>query len=142
MHDDCSQTLKTRTTMRIEVASIFVEDQQKALDFYTRVVGFEVQKDAPMGEDRWLTVSSPDGVDGVELLLEPNRNPIAKTYQSALKESGIPATTFGTEDIHAEVERLKEAGVDFSVELTEAEWGSYAVFDDTCGNLISIAQHH
>lgn len=126
--------------MRIEVASIFVKDQQKALEFYTEVVGFELKTDAPMGDDRWLTVASPDGVAGVELLLEPNRNPIASTYQSALYESGIPATTFGSDDIESEVARLKEAGVEFSVELTTAEWGSFAVFDDTCGNLISIHQ--
>ncbi len=126
--------------MRIEVASIFVEDQQKALEFYTDVVGFQVKTDVPMGEDRWLTVGSPDGIEGVQLLLEPNRNPIAKTYQSALYESGIPATTFGTDDIDAEVEKLKAAGVEFRVEPTSADWGSFAVFDDTCGNLISIHQ--
>lgn len=126
--------------MRIEVASIFVNDQQKAMEFYTEVLGFEVATDAPMGEDRWLTVTSPDGVDGVELLLEPNSNPIASTYQSALYESGIPATTFGTDDIEAEVARLEEAGVEIRVEPQSSDWGSFAVFDDTCGNLISIHQ--
>ena len=124
--------------MRIEVASIFVDDQQAALDFYTNIIGFEVKTDAPMGEHRWLTVTSAEGAVGVELLLEPNANPIAQQFQTALKTAGIPATTFGSADLEAEVARLKAKGVVFTVEPTRQDWGSFAIFDDTCGNLISL----
>ncbi|WTY93310.1 VOC family protein [Sphaerisporangium sp. NBC_01403] len=126
--------------MKIAVTSVFVDDQAKALAFYTDILGFAKKQDVPVGEDRWLTVASPAGPEGVELLLEPNGNPIATTYQQALFESGIPATLFATDDIHAEFERMKALGVVFTMEPTEMGPVTQAVFDDTCGNLIGLAQ--
>ncbi|MER5420069.1 VOC family protein [Streptosporangium roseum] len=126
--------------MKIAVASVFVEDQSKALAFYTEVLGFEKRQDVPLGDARWLTVASPAGPDGVELLLEPNGNPIAKTYQQGLFEAGIPATTFAVDDIHAEYARMTGLGVVFTAEPVEAGQVTSAVFDDTCGNLIGLHQ--
>ncbi len=126
--------------IKIAVTSVFVEDQAKAHAFYTDVLGFATRQDVPLGEARWLTVASPAGPEGVELLLEPNGNPIAKTYQQALFESGIPAALFATDDVHAEFERMKALGVVFTMEPTEMGPVTQAVFDDTCGNLISLAQ--
>jgi predicted enzyme related to lactoylglutathione lyase len=126
--------------IKIAVASVFVDDQSKALAFYTEVLGFEKKQDIPLGEARWLTVASPAGPDGVELLLEPNGNPIAKTYQQALFESGTPATMFAVDDIHAEWARMKELGVVFTMEPTAMGPVTSAVFDDTCGNLINLTQ--
>ncbi|WP_405143724.1 VOC family protein [Sphaerisporangium sp. NBC_01403] len=126
--------------IKIAVTSVFVDDQAKALAFYTDILGFAKKQDVPVGEDRWLTVASPAGPEGVELLLEPNGNPIATTYQQALFESGIPATLFATDDIHAEFERMKALGVVFTMEPTEMGPVTQAVFDDTCGNLIGLAQ--
>ncbi|MER5324197.1 VOC family protein [Streptosporangium roseum] len=126
--------------MKIAVASVFVEDQSKALAFYTEVLGFEKRQDIPLGDARWLTVASPAGPDGVELLLEPNGNPIAKTYQQGLFEAGIPATTFAVDDIHAEYARMTGLGVVFTAEPVEAGQVTSAVFDDTCGNLIGLHQ--
>ncbi|WP_207621001.1 VOC family protein [Streptosporangium minutum] len=126
--------------MKIAVASVFVEDQSKALDFYTGVLGFEKRQDIPLGGARWLTVASPAGPDGVELLLEPNGNPIAKTYQQGLFEAGIPATTFAVDDIHAEYARMTRLGVVFTGEPVQAGPVTSAVFDDTCGNLIGLHQ--
>ncbi|MEV7966810.1 VOC family protein [Sphaerisporangium sp. NPDC088356] len=126
--------------MKIALTSVFVDDQAKALAFYTDILGFAMKHDVPVGEDRWLTVTSPAGPEGIELLLEPNGNPIATTYQQALFESGIPATSFATDDIHAEFERMKALGVVFTMEPTEMGPVTQAVFDDTCGNLISLTQ--
>jgi predicted enzyme related to lactoylglutathione lyase len=126
--------------IKIAVTSVFVEDQAKALTFYTEVLGFEKKTDVPAGNARWLTVASPAGPDGVELLLEPNGNPIAKTYQQGIFEAGIPATTFAVDDIHAEYARMKELGVVFTMEPTQTGPVTGAVFDDTCGNLIGLHQ--
>src|SRR4051812_49128626 len=106
-------SIHQETLMQIKLASVTVEDQDSALRFYTTVLGFVKKTDIPMGEFRWLTVSSPEGVEGVELVLEPMGFPPAKTYQKALFDAGIPATAFITNNIHAEYERLKEHGVRF-----------------------------
>ena len=117
-----------------------VDDQGKALRFYTEVLGFDKKEDIPVGEARWLTVVSPQAPDEAELVLEPNSNPAAKTYQRALFEQGIPLTAFAVEDIRSEYERLKESGVVFRSEPTSMGPVTLAVFDDTCGNLIQIYQ--
>lgn len=122
--------------MLIKLTSIFVDDQKKALKFYTDVLGFVKKNEIP--EVRWLTVVSPDDPDGVELLLEPNDNPASKTYQQAIYEQGIPVTAFASKDIQDEVKRLKEKGVKFTTEPMEAGGTTIAVFDDTCGNLIQL----
>ena len=124
----------------IAVTSVFVEDQDKALAFYTEVLGFEKRHDIPLGEARWLTVAGAAGPHGVELLLEPNGLPIAKTYQQGLYEAGIPATTFASDDIHADFTRLRERGVVFRFEPAPAGSAIAAVFDDTCGNWIGLHQ--
>ena len=124
----------------IAICSVFVDDQDKALRFYTDVLGFVKKTDVPVGQFRWLTVVSPDGPEGVELLLEPNDNPAAKAYQASIYEQGIPATTFAVDDLSQEYERLTKLGVAFRVEPTATEWGTNAVFDDTCGNLIGLHQ--
>ena len=126
--------------MRIKITSVFVEDQEKALQFYTEVLGFQKKMDMPAGDFKWLTVVSPEEPDGVELLLEPNDNDAAKTYQKKIYEQGIPITSFVVDDIQAEYERLKKHGVEFSVTPTEAGPVTFAIFDDTCGNLIQISQ--
>jgi catechol 2,3-dioxygenase-like lactoylglutathione lyase family enzyme len=126
--------------MRIKLTSVFVEDQEKALSFYTDVLGFTKKEDIPMGEARWLTVVSPEAPEETELLLEPNGNPAAVTFQQALFEQGIPAAAFSVDDIHAEYERLKGLGVVFRGEPTQAGPATLAVFDDTCGNLIQLYQ--
>lgn len=127
--------------MQIKLTSVFVDDQVKALRFYTEVLGFIKRADIPVGEFKWLTVVSPEGPDDIELLLEPNANPAAETFQKAIFDQGIPATSFIVEDIQQEYERLKNLGVVFSSEPTEIEDGpTIAVFDDTCGNLIQIVQ--
>ncbi|SFE03915.1 Catechol 2,3-dioxygenase [Lentibacillus persicus] len=126
--------------MRIKITSVFVEDQEKALQFYTEVLGFEKKMDMPAGDFKWLTVVSPEEPDGVQLLLEPNDNDAAKTYQQAIYEQGIPMTSFVVDDIASEYERLKEHGVKFSVEPTEAGPVTFAIFDDTCGNFIQISE--
>ncbi|MBS4204379.1 VOC family protein [Lederbergia citrea] len=126
--------------MKIIVTSIFVQDQDKALQFYSETLGFVKKHDVPAGEFRWITLVSPDDQDGTELLLEPNNHPAAKEYQKKLFEEGIPVTMFGVEDIHKEYERLLKQGVTFTMEPTEMGAVTIAVFDDTCGNLIQIAQ--
>ena len=125
--------------MRIRLNSIFVDDQDKALKFYTEVLGFVKSVELPMGEYRWLTVRSPEGGDA-ELSLEPNANPAAKTYQQALFAQGIPATAFEVDDIEAEHARLDGLGVAFTRKPTDAGPVTIAVFADTCGNLIQIYQ--
>jgi catechol 2,3-dioxygenase-like lactoylglutathione lyase family enzyme len=126
--------------MKINLASIFVDDQEKALKFYVEVLGFVKKQDVPVGEFKWLTVVSPDGPDDIELLLEPNDNPAAKTYQKAIFEQGIPHTAFAVDDIHKEYERLKDRGVVFTMEPTESGPAILAIFNDTCGNLIQLYQ--
>ncbi len=125
--------------MQIRMNSIFVDDQDKALKFYTDVLGFVKKSDVPVGEFRWLTVVSPDGPDDVELLLEPNDNPAAKAFQDSIYQQGIPARQFSAENVQTEYERLKQRGVKFTMEPTSMGPVTVAVFDDTCGNLIQIA---
>ena len=126
--------------MKIYVTSVFVDDQEKALGFYTGVLGFVKKNDVPVGEHRWLTVVSPEDPEGTELLLEPDANPAAKAFKKALHEQGIPLTSFAVEDIRGEYERLRGLGVEFTMAPTEAGPVTVAVFDDTCGNLIQIVQ--
>lgn len=126
--------------MQITLASIFVEDQDRALAFYTSVLGFQKKHDIPMGEFRWLTVSSPEGVIGVELVLEPMAFPPARTFQKALYEAGIPATAFITTDISTEFQKLKTLGVKFRGEPTRMGPITLVLFEDTCGNLINLVQ--
>lgn len=125
--------------IRINVTSVFVDDQAKALAFYTEKLGFIKKTDVPAGDARWLTVVSPADPDGVELLLEPDGHPAAGPFKSALVADGIPFTQFAVEDVYAEVERLKGLGVEFTQEATELGPVVTAVFDDTCGNLIQLA---
>ena len=127
-------------SIRIVVTSVFVEDQEKALEFYTEVLGFVKKTDVPLGDARWITVASAADPGGVELLLEPNGNEVARTYQRGIKEQGIPATSFAVDDVEAECERLTKAGVSFTQEPVQMGPVTIAVFDDTCGNLIQLAQ--
>ncbi|QOV11946.1 VOC family protein [Viridibacillus arvi] len=126
--------------MKIIVTSLFVEDQDKALEFYSETLGFLKKHDVPAGEFRWITLVSSDDQDGTELVLEPNDNQTAKEYQKGLIAQGIPATMFGVADVRKEYTRLKEKGVKFTMEPTEMGEVTIAVFDDTCGNLIQIIQ--
>jgi catechol 2,3-dioxygenase-like lactoylglutathione lyase family enzyme len=125
--------------MRINITSVFVDDQDKALAFYTDVLGFMKKTEVPVGEAKWLTVVSPEEPNGTELLLEPDSHPAVGPYKQALVEDGIPATQFGVDDVHAEYERLRELGVRFTQQPTAMGDVTTAVFDDTCGNLIQIA---
>ncbi len=126
--------------MRIYVTSVFVDDQRKALDFYTDTLGFEKKRDVPLGDASWLTVVSPEQPDGTELLLEPSGHRAVQPFQNALVEDGIPATSFAVDDVQAEFDRLRSKGVRFTQEPTEMGPVTTAVFDDTCGNLIQIVQ--
>ena len=126
--------------MKIVLTSVMVDDQAKALAFYTDVLGFVKQHDIPLGPARWLTVVSPEGAAGVELLLEPMGHPAAAPFQRALFESGVPAASFESSDIHAEYERLKARGVTFRKPPTKMGPVTIAVFEDTCGNLLQLAQ--
>ncbi|MEW6282144.1 MAG: VOC family protein [Candidatus Eremiobacterota bacterium] len=126
--------------MRIQLASVFVEDQEKALDFYTRVVGFRKKQDIPLGEARWLTVVSPHDPDGTELLLEPCSLPAARTFQKALFEAGIPFTAFPVGDIQREYARMTALGVRFTLPPSASGNTTLAQFEDTCGNLIQLFQ--
>jgi catechol 2,3-dioxygenase-like lactoylglutathione lyase family enzyme len=128
--------------MRIHLASVFVDDQEKALRFYTEILGFEKKEDAPIGEDRWLTVTAPGEEDGTQLLLEPDAHPAVKPFKEALVEDGIPFTSFAVEDIGAEYERLRALGVRFTQQPTNLGPATTAVFEDTCGNLIQIAHRN
>jgi glyoxylase I family protein len=125
--------------MRIKLTSVVVDDQDKALNFYTKVLGFVPSQDIPVGAFRWITVRSPEGGDA-EVTLEPNANPAAKTFQEALFEQGIPLTAFEVDDVRAEHDRLRRLGVQFTTPPTEAGPTTLAVFSDTCGNLIQIYQ--
>ena len=126
--------------MKIKLTNVFVDDQDKALKFYTEVLGFVKKKDFPVGDFKWLTVASPEEPGGPELLLEPNNNPAAKTFQKALFQQGIPAASFAVEDIQQEYERMKKLGAVFTMEPTQTGPTTVAVFDDTCGNLIQLFQ--
>jgi catechol 2,3-dioxygenase-like lactoylglutathione lyase family enzyme len=127
--------------MKIHLATVFVDDQDKALSFYTDVLGFVKKAEVPVGKFRWLTVVSPEAPDGTELLLEPDDHPAVKPYKAALVKDGIPAAAFATEDVAAEFTRLSDLGVRFAQEPTDMGTVSTAVLDDTCGNLIQIVQH-
>ena len=126
--------------MRIKLSSIMVDDQDKALRFYTEVLGFRKKHDIPVGEYRWITVTSPDGPDDLELVLEPNANPAGRTFQEAMFSQGIPITAFEVSDIAGEFARLSANGVAFVQQPTEAGPVTIAVFADTCGNLIQLYQ--
>ncbi|RKT54295.1 VOC family protein [Saccharothrix australiensis] len=125
--------------IRINITSVLVDDQAKALAFYTEKLGFTKKTDVPAGGARWLTVVSPADPDGVELLLEPDGHPAAGPFKKALVDDGIPYTQFAVDDVYAEVERLKGLGVEFTQEATDLGPVVTAVLDDTCGNLIQIA---
>lgn len=126
--------------MRIVVSSIFVDDQEKALAFYTTKLGFVKKTDIPVGAARWLTVVAPDDRDGTELVLEPDSHPAVGPFKSALVQDGIPFNSFAVEDVHAEYERLRSVGVVFTQPPVAMGPVTTAVLDDTCGNLIQLAQ--
>jgi catechol 2,3-dioxygenase-like lactoylglutathione lyase family enzyme len=126
--------------MRIYLTSVLVDDQDKALRFYSDVLGFEKKTDIPAGAARWLTVVAPNDPQGPELLLEPDEHPAAKPFKAALVADGIPATSFAVEDVQAEFQRLRGLGVRFTQEPADMGGVTTAVFDDTCGNLIQIAK--
>jgi catechol 2,3-dioxygenase-like lactoylglutathione lyase family enzyme len=128
--------------MKIVVTSILVDDQEKALRFYTEMLGFVKKTDVPMGTHRWLTVVSPESRDGVELLLEPDGHPAARPFKNALVADGIPFTSFGVADVQAEFDRLSRAGVRFTQPPVPMGPVTTAVLDDTCGNLIQLAQRN
>ena len=124
---------------RINITSVYVDDQDKALRFYTDVLGFVKKTEIPLGEARWLTVASPDDLDGTELLLEPDGHPAVGPFKQALHADGIPFTSFAVDDVHAEHERLRTLGVRFTQDPLAMGSVTTAVLDDTCGNLIQIA---
>ena len=126
--------------MRINLASVLVDEQEKALRFYTDVLGFVKKHDIPLGEDRWLTVVSAQDPEGTELVLEPSSHPAVKPFKEALVADGIPYTSFAVDDVKAEYERLRGLGVRFTQEPVDMGPVTTAVLDDTCGNLIQIAQ--
>lgn len=126
--------------MRIWITSVFVNDQAKARDFYTSKLGFEVKNDVPAGMHRWLTVVSKEDPGGTELLLEPSDHPAVQPFKDQLVADGIPSTSFQVDDLDAEVEKLKDLGVEFTQEPMDAGTVRMAVLDDTCGNLIQLLQ--
>lgn len=126
--------------MRIILTSVFVDDQDEALEFYTKKLGFVKKQDVPLGEFKWLTVVSPEDQNGTELLLEPSDNPVAKEFKKGLVKQGIPAASFGVDDIESEFKRLQALDVKFSMEPTQMGPVKVAVLDDTCGNLIQLMQ--
>ena len=126
--------------MRIKLTSVYVNDQARALTFYTETLGFVKKADITAGNYRWLTVTSPEDQNGTQLVLAPDENPAAKTYQEAIFRQGIPAALFYVDDIQKEYERLKKLGVKFTTEPTKVTGSTIAVLDDTCGNLIQIIQ--
>jgi catechol 2,3-dioxygenase-like lactoylglutathione lyase family enzyme len=125
--------------MKINLTSVLVDDQEKALDFYTDVLGFVQKTDVPLGEHRWLTVVSPEDPDGPELVLEPDEHPAVRPFKEALVADGIPFTSFAVDDVHGQFKRLASQGVRFTQEPTQMGPVTTAVLDDTCGNLIQIA---
>ena len=126
--------------MKMYIKSIPVEDQRKALDFYTGILGFSVKHDIPMGEFSWLTLTSPEEPDGVELALEPNQHPAMKTFQEAMMADGIPFTAFRVDDLQAEVDRLEAMDVVFTQGPKKAGPAATAIFKDGCGNLIQLIE--
>ncbi|MBG0792403.1 VOC family protein [Methylocystis sp. H62] len=128
--------------MKIVLTSVLVDDQEKALKFYLDVLGFAPKDDIPMGGHRWLTMVSAGDLDGVQLLLEPDEHPAAKPFKAALVADGIPCASFGVDDVQAEYDRLSKQGVRFTQPPTALGPVTTAVFYDTCGNLIQIAQKH
>jgi len=126
--------------MRIKLTSLMVDDQDKALKFYTEVLGFQKKREFPAGGYKWLTVVSPEAPDDIELSLEPNANPAAKTFQQAMFAQGIPLAAFETGDIAGDFQRLKSLGVVFTSEPTSMGPVTIAIFSDTCGNLIQMYQ--
>jgi predicted enzyme related to lactoylglutathione lyase len=126
--------------MKIKLTSVFVDDQDQALKFYTEALGFQKKLEIPLGEFKWLTVVSPEEPDGVQLLLEPSDNPATQAFKKALVEQGIPLTTFFVADIQSEYERLSGLGVKFTMPPTAMGPTTMAVFDDTCGNFIQLNQ--
>ena len=128
--------------MKINLTSVLVDDQDKALRFYTEVLGFEKKSEIPLGDHRWLTVTSPEDPDGTELLLEPDTHPAARPFKDALVADGIPFTSFAVKDVQKEYARMRGLGVQFTQPPTEMGPVTTAVFDDTCGNLIQMAQRH
>ncbi len=126
--------------MKIKLSSVFVDDQDKALKFYTEVLGFVKKADIPLGEAKWLTVVSPEEPNGTELLLEPSDNPATKAFKTALFQQGITLAAFAVDDIRKEYERMKKLGVAFTMEPTDMGMTIMAVFNDTCGNLIQLYQ--
>lgn len=125
--------------MKVYITSVFVDDQAKALQFYTEVLGFEKKEDVPLGEARWLTVTSPQQPEGPELLLEPDSHPAVRPFKDALVADGIPFASFAVDDVTAEFRRLTDLGVRFTQEPLRMGPVTTAVFDDTCGNLIQLA---
>ncbi|MBW7882143.1 MAG: VOC family protein [Caldilineaceae bacterium] len=126
--------------MKIKLTSVFVDDQDRALGFYTGILGFVKKQDLPVGRFKWLTVVSPEEPDSAELLLEPSDNPAAKAFKQAIFEQGIPIAAFAVDDIQEEYARLKKLGVEFTMEPTNMGTAIVAVLNDTCGNLIQIYQ--
>jgi predicted enzyme related to lactoylglutathione lyase len=126
--------------MKIKLTSVFVDDQEKALRFYTDVLGFTKKADFSQGGYRWLTVASPDEPDGTQLQLALNNNPPAKAYQEAIFQQGQPAANFYSDDVKAEYERIKSRGAEFTMPPTEVTASTIAMLNDTCGNLIQITQ--
>jgi len=126
--------------IRINITSVLVDDQARALDFYTRVLGFSKKRDVPLGEFRWLTLVAPADPDGIELLLEPDAHPAARTFKNALFADGIAATSFATDDVQREYERMMSLGVVFITKPTKMGPATIAVFEDTCGNLIQLTE--
>jgi catechol 2,3-dioxygenase-like lactoylglutathione lyase family enzyme len=128
--------------MRIVLTSVLVDDQERALRFYRDILGFKPKTDIPLGHHRWLTLVAPESPDGVELLLEPDEHPAAKPFKAALVADGIPCTSFGVDDVQKEYQRLVDLGVIFTQKPLAMGPVTTAVFDDTCGNLVQIAQRH
>ncbi len=126
--------------MKIYITSVFVDDQAKAHDFYTEKLGFVVKNDIPVGDNRWLTVVSPEQPEGTELLLEPGDHPAVPKYKAAIVADGIPAASFQVDDVDAEHERLKSLGVEITQPPVDAGPVRMAVLDDTCGNLIQLIE--
>jgi predicted enzyme related to lactoylglutathione lyase len=126
--------------MKIKLTSVYVEDQEKALRFYTEVLGFVKKADFSNGPYRWLTVASPEAPDGTELQLALNNNPAAKTYQQALFQQNQPAAMFFTDDLQADYERMKASGAEFTMPPTDVTASKIAMLKDTCGNLIQLTQ--
>ena len=126
--------------MKLKIMNIYVDEQDKALRFYTEKLGFQKKTDVSAGPYRWLTVASPEEPDGPELHLEPNASPVAKAYQQGLRDQGTPAVMFFVSDIEAEYDRLSKLGVKFAVPVTKTTGSRIAMLDDTCGNLIQLTQ--